>query len=148
MTTADVMFDRSVLIQKAIDVLGNSYAPYSGFNVASCVLGSSGEMYTGVNVENASFPAGRCVESNAVAAAVGAGEKSITAIAVIGGKEAASDSSLVTDYCTPCGVCRQVIREFCDPEKLVVVMAKSVTEYKEVFLSELLPSRFGPDSLM
>ncbi|MCR5592190.1 MAG: cytidine deaminase [Saccharofermentans sp.] len=140
-------FDRASLIQSAISVLKNSYAPYSRFNVAASVLCSSGRIYTGVNVENASYPAGRCAECNAIANAVGNGESKIEAIAVIGGKGAASDPDSVTSYCSPCGVCRQVMREFSDPNKLLIIMAKSPSNYKEVTLTDLLPSGFGPDKL-
>ena len=141
-------FDRASLIQSAISVLKNSYAPYSRFNVAAAVLGSSGKIYTGVNVENASFPACICAECNAVSSAVGSGESSIEAIAVIGGKESSGSVSSITDYCPPCGVCRQVMREFSDPGKFKIILAKSEDDYKEVCLSDYLPDSFGPDELL
>lgn len=131
------------LIKSAIDSLNFSYAPYSHFNVAAAVLASSGKIYTGVNVENASYPAGICAERNAIFHAVACGEKEITAIAIVGGL-----NGQITDYCPPCGVCRQVIREFCDPEHMTVIIAKSTDEYKEMTLAELLPESFGPDSIV
>ena len=136
-------FNRFELIKSAIDSLDRSYAPYSHFNVAAAVLASSGKIYTGVNVENASYPAGICAERNAIFHAVACGEKEITAIAIVGGL-----NGQITDYCPPCGVCRQVMREFCDPEHMTVIIAKSTDEYKEMTLAELLPESFGPDSIV
>ena len=135
--------NRFELIKSAIDSLDRSYAPYSHFNVAAAVLASSGKIYTGVNVENASYPAGICAERNAIFHAVACGEKEITAIAIVGGL-----NGQITDYCPPCGVCRQVMREFCDPEHMTVIIAKSTDEYKEMTLAELLPESFGPDSIV
>lgn len=136
-------FNRFELIKSAIDILNFSYAPYSHFNVAAAVLASSGKIYTGVNVENASYPAGICAERNAIFHAVACGEREITAIAIVGGL-----NGQITDYCPPCGVCRQVMREFCDPEHMTVIIAKSTDEYKEMTLAELLPESFGPDSIV
>ena len=135
--------NRFELIKSAIDSLDRSYAPYSHFNVAAAVLASSGKIYTGVNVENASYPAGICAERNAIFHAVACGEREITAIAIVGGL-----NGQITDYCPPCGVCRQVMREFCDPEHMTVIIAKSTDEYKEMTLAELLPESFGPDSIV
>lgn len=133
-------FDRKALIQAAIDNLDHSYAPYSKFHVSAAVLMDSGRIYTGVNVENASYPAGICAERNAIFHAIGCGEKRIKAIAIVGGA-----NGEIRDYCPPCGICRQVMREFCDPSEMLVIMAKSVTDYKEATLEELLPDSFGPD---
>ena len=130
------------LIRAAIDNIGNSYAPYSGFNVSAAVFAESGTVYTGVNVENASYPAGICAERNAIGQAINAGEKNLAAIAIVGGK-----SGEITDYCPPCGICRQVMREFADPENFKVILAVSETEYREYTLDELLPESFGPDSM-
>lgn len=134
------------LIGDALEVLDNSYAPYSGFNVAAAVLADSGKIYTGVNVENASYPAGICAECNAVAKAVSCGERRIRAIAIVSGntKALAGEEGA---YTSPCGICRQVLREFSDPKALKVIMAKSVSDYKEMTLEELLPVSFGPESL-
>ncbi len=134
--------DRSALIKYAFAIQPNSYAPYSNFNVAAAVLCGSGKIYAGVNVENASFPAGICAEQTAISHAAAEGERQIKAIAIIGGPK-----GVVTDYCAPCGICRQVIREFGDPKKVLVIMAKSPTDYKEMTLEELLPFSFGPESL-
>ena len=134
------------LIGDALEVLDNSYAPYSGFNVAAAVLADSGKIYTGVNVENASYPAGICAECNAVAKAVSCGERKIRAIAIVSKNTRAADGE-DGGYTSPCGICRQVLREFSDPKALKVIMAKSVSDYKEITLEELLPVSFGPESL-
>ena len=134
------------LIGDALEVSGNSYAPYSGFNVAAAVLADSGKIFTGVNVENASYPAGICAECNAVAKAVSCGERRIRAIAIVSRNTRAADGE-DGGYTSPCGICRQVLREFSDPKALKVIMAKSVSDYKEITLEELLPVSFGPESL-
>lgn len=135
-------FDRQQLIRIAIDNLKHSYAPYSHFNVSAAVVMESGEIYTGVNVENASFPAGICAERNAIFHAIGCGETTILGIAIVGGPD-----YTIKNYCSPCGICRQVMREFCDPEQMSVILAKSETDYKEMTLEELMPESFGPESL-
>lgn len=135
-------FDRPQLIRIAIDNLHNSYAPYSNYNVSAAVVMSSGKIYTGVNVENASYPAGICAERNAIFHAIGCGETTILGIAIVGGP-----NYTIKDYCAPCGVCRQVMREFCEPTKMHVVFAKSETDYKDMTLEELLPESFGPEAL-
>lgn len=132
--------DRKDMIQKAIDSLKHSYAPYSKFNVSAAVLMESGRIYTGVNVENASYPAGICAERNAISHAIACGEERIVAIAIVGGT-----NGLIRDYCPPCGICRQVMREFCDPSETIVILAKNPEDYKEMTLEELLPESFGPD---
>lgn len=142
LTQKQADFDRTTLIQAAIDNQKRSYAPYSHFNVSAAALMGSGKTYLGVNVENASYPAGICAERNAIFHAVEEGERKIVAIAIVGGPE-----YTIRDYCAPCGICRQVMREFCDPKEMKVILAKSVTDYKELTLEELLPLSFGPDDL-
>ena len=134
--------DRSALIQRALEVQPKSYAPYSHFNVAAAALFDSGEIYTGVNVENSSFPAGTCAERTTIVHAVASGEKRLVAIAIVGGAD-----GVVSDYCAPCGVCRQVMREFGKPEEVLIIMAKSPADYVEKTLEELFPMSFGPDSI-
>ena len=104
---------------------------------------SDGRIYTGVNVENASYPAGICAERNAIFNAI-AQDKSATlvAVAIVGGPD-----GKIRDYCAPCGVCRQVMREFGKPEEIKVIMGKSTENFKEMTLAELLPMSFGPDFL-
>ena len=135
-------FNRARLIRAAIDGLKNAYAPYSGFHVSAAVLCGSGEIYTGVNVENASYPAGICAERNAIFHAAACGERKITAIVIVGGR-----GGMIEGYCPPCGVCRQVMREFCEPTACKVITAISETEYKEYTLEELLPCSFGSEYL-
>lgn len=135
-------FDRKALIKEAMDVLPNAYAPYSHFFVGAAVLMSSGKVFTGVNVENASYPAGICAERNAIFSAVSVGEKHIEAIAIVGGFD-----GKVTDFAPPCGICRQVMTEFGDLQKTKVILAVSEDEYKELYLEEILPFSFGPQNL-
>ena len=136
-------FDRKILIQAALDNISHAYAPYSHFYVSAAVLMSDGRIYTGVNVENASYPAGICAERNAIFHAI-AQDKSATlvAVAIVGGPD-----GKIRDYCAPCGVCRQVMREFGKPEEIKVIMGKSTEDFKEMTLAELLPMSFGPDFL-
>ena len=138
-----VDFNRKDLIQKALDNISHAYAPYSHFYVSAAVLMSDGRIYTGVNVENASYPAGICAERNAIFHAI-AQDKSATlvAVAIVGGPD-----GKIRDYCAPCGVCRQVMREFGKPEEIKVIMGKSTEDFKEMTLAELLPMSFGPDFL-
>ena len=138
----DEQFDRAYLIQIAIDNQKNAYAPYSNYTVSAAVLMDSGKIYTGVNVENASYPAGICAERNAISHAVACGERNIVAVAIVGGPHYE-----VHDYCAPCGICRQTMREFCNPKKMRVIFAKSPADYKEMTLDALLPESFGPEAL-
>lgn len=134
--------DKEKLIELAINNQKNSYAPYSHYNVSAAVLMSSGKVYLGVNVENASYPAGICAEGNAISNAIQAGERKIIAIAIVGGP-----NYTIKDYCAPCGICRQVIREFANPKETVIIIAKTVSDYKEMTLEQLLPESFGPEAL-
>ena len=136
-------FDRRQLIRLAVENLKYSYAPYSHYNVAAALLAGSGKIYTGVNVENASFPAGKCAEHNAITNAVGCGERVIVAMAIVGGPD-----YTIRDYCHPCGVCRQVMREFCgDPREMLVIEAKSETDFVERTLQELFPESFSCEEM-
>lgn len=131
------------LIGYAMGQLKQSYAPYSNFHVAAALLSKSGKVYVGSNIENASFSATVCAERVAFFRAVSEGEYEFSKIAIVGGKD-----SNHLEYCPPCGVCRQVMREFTNPEEFVVLIAKSVEDYQSFQLSELLPMSFGPDYLM
>lgn len=133
--------DYKKLIRAAIGAKDLAYAPHSGFRVGAALLTEEGEIFTGCNVENAAFSPSVCAERTAVVKAISTlPEKSrnFKAIAVIGDKD---------DYLSPCGVCRQVLAEFCDLDKFIVIMAKSEDDYKEMKLSELLPASFGKDNL-
>ena len=129
----------------ALDARKFSYAPYSGYNVGAALLCDDGSIVTGSNIENASYGATVCAERCAVFNAVSRGMRRFKAIAITGG--AASEKDVLSDYAYPCGVCRQVLREFCDPASFVVIVARSEDDYKLYTLDELLPDSFGPDNL-
>lgn len=126
------------LIKAAIEAKELAYAPYSKFRVGAALLTEEGNIFTGCNVENAAFSPSICAERTAVAKAVSEGYRNFRAIVVTG------DNG---DYLTPCGVCRQVLAEFCDLEKFVVIMANSENDYKEMKLGELFPGAFGKENL-
>ncbi|MBH1940558.1 cytidine deaminase [Mobilitalea sibirica] len=130
------------LIREAMESMEHAYNPYSHFYVGSALLTSRQKIYTGCNIENASYTPTNCAERTAFFKAVSEGERDFAAIAIVGGKE-----GIITDYCPPCGVCRQVIREFVDPKQFLVILAKSEEDYLLFFLEELLPMGFGPESL-
>lgn len=126
---------------KALAGLKNSYAPYSHFHVSAVLLCADGKAYTGNNIENAAYTPSVCAERCAFFKAVSEGERDFTAIALCGGL-----NGIVKDYCAPCGVCRQVMREFCRPD-FKIIMVKSKEEWKEYTLEQLLPEGFGPENL-
>lgn len=129
--------DFTAIIDAAIKAMPNAYAPYSQFHVGAAIQDETGRIHTGVNVENAAYPQGSCAEAGAIAAMVLAGGQQIKAIAVAGGGEA---------LCTPCGGCRQRIREFASPETPVLVCGPDGLR-GQFSLNELLPHNFGPDNL-
>ena len=125
------------LCSMAVDAMSYSYAPYSLCKVGAALLCASGKVYTGCNIENAAFSPTVCAERTAFFKAVSEGEKDFVKIAVAGGR-----NGIVDGVFPPCGVCRQVMNEFCDPDfKILVVCGKG--EYKEYKLSELLPESFS-----
>ena len=130
------------LIQTAIDALPNSYVPYSQFHVAAALLCKDGTVYTGNNIENASYTPTVCAERCAFFKAVGDGKREFEAIVICGGLH-----GVITDYCPPCGVCRQVMREFCNPETFKIILAVDKDHYDVYILKELLPQGFGPLNL-
>lgn len=131
--------DNQQLITLALKARENAYAPYSHFTVGAAVLTKDGLVYTGCNIENASYGATNCAERTAIFKAVSEGKKEFVKIVIVGGKEGEE----IMDFAYPCGVCRQVIAEFCNPVEMLVVVAKSETEYIEKTLDELLPLSFG-----
>ena len=133
---------KRLLIEKAIEKLPNSYAPYSHYNVAAAALFDSGNIYTGVNVESASLGMTICAERNAIFHTVAEGERKLVAVAIVGGTNGERN-----EYCVPCGACRQVMRDFGDKDKMIVLSAKTPDDYQENTLEELLPFSFGPESL-
>ena len=122
----------SELIEKALEAREKAYAPYSKFKVGAAVLTAGGKIYTGCNVENASYPVGICAERVAMSKAVADGEREFTVIAIVGSGE---------NYCMPCGMCRQFMAEFCK-EDFEIIVAKSVDDYKIMKMGELLPYTF------
>ena len=131
------------IVSEALRMLQYSYVPYSHFRVGAALLTENGDIYTGCNIENAAYTPTNCAERTAFFKAVSEGERSFTAIAIAGGAEDAKE----LEYCSPCGVCRQVMMEFCDPETFQVVLVKSETEYQVFTLQEILPLGFGPKDL-
>ncbi len=131
------------LFRSALEGRKHSYAPYSHYRVGAALLTDDGRIYIGCNVENASYSVTNCAERTAFFSAAAAGERHFAAIVIAGSPEGE-----LTQLAWPCGVCRQVMREFCDPERFWVIAAKSETDYEERLLKELLPDSFGPDNLM
>ncbi|MDO4555196.1 MAG: cytidine deaminase [Lachnospiraceae bacterium] len=129
------------LIETAMNQLAFSYAPYSDFKVGAAIETMDGEIYGGCNIENAAFGPGNCAERTAIFKAVSEGKRHFKRIAIVGGK-----AGCVRDYCPPCGVCRQVMREFCSPN-FQIILAKNSKDYKVMTLNELFPESFGPDQL-
>lgn len=129
------------LIKLAINAMEYSYSPYSDFRVGAALLCSDGKIYTGTNIENSSFSATNCAERTAFFKALSEGERDFIKIAIVGGKNGVS-----SDFTAPCGVCRQVMSEFCNNE-FTIILAKSENEYKEYKLSDLLPLAFSADNL-
>ena len=133
------MTDRE-LMERAQEARKAAYAPYSGFRVGAALLAASGKVYTGCNIENAAYTPTNCAERTAIFKAVSEGEREFVAIAVVGGK-----GEELAEICTPCGVCRQVLAEFCDRDFRVVLGTPDLIKpYK---LKELLPFSFGKGDL-
>lgn len=130
------------LIRTALDQLACSYVPYSHFHVGAALLAKNGTVYRGCNIENAAYTPSNCAERTAFFKAVSEGVKEFSAICVVGGMNAE-----VTEYTPPCGVCRQVMMEFCDPEKFEIILATDPEHYQVFLLKELLPMGFGPGNL-
>lgn len=131
------------LITMAMNARRTAYAPYSKFKVGAALLGTNGVVYMGGNIENASYSATNCAERTAFYDAIMDGQREFEAIAIVGGAEASSS----LEYCPPCGICRQVMREFCNPKTFEVIVAKNIQEYKVFTLEQLLPESFGPEIL-
>ena len=135
--------EKQELIREAIAARKRSYSPYSHFQVGAALLGRSGKVYTGCNIENAAYTPTNCAERTAFFKAISEGEKEFEIIAIVGGPA----KSARTDYCPPCGVCRQVMAEFCDPKAFRVLMARTETDYRECSLEEVLPFGFTKEEL-
>ena len=131
------------LIDTAIEQLKFSYTPYSNFKVGAALLAKNGEIYTGCNIENASYTPTNCAERTAFFKAVSEGVRDFQAICIVGGK----DGNL-TEYTAPCGVCRQVMMEFCNPKTFQIILAVDKERYEIYTLEELMPLGFGPLNLV
>lgn len=130
------------LIKQAIAAMQTAYTPYSHFRVGAALLAASGKVYSGGNIENAAYTPTNCAERTAFFKAVSEGEREFVAICVVGGKD-----GVLTDYTAPCGVCRQVMMEFCRPEGFSILLAVDENHYREYTLKELLPVGFGAKNL-
>ncbi len=149
------------MIRMALQARQRAYTPYSHFQVGAALLADvanqadQGEsetrvIITGCNIENAAYSPGNCAERTAVFKAVSEGYTVFHAIAIVAGREGMTEEQLagMDTYTSPCGMCRQVLREFVNPDAFLVIMAKSETDYIVKTLSELFPMSFGPDNLM
>ena len=130
------------LIDTAIEQLKFSYTPYSNFKVGAALLTKEGKIFTGCNIENAAYTPTNCAERTAFFKAVSEGERHFKAICIVGGKD-----GVLTEYAPPCGVCRQVMMEFCDPETFQIILATDREHYDIYTLKEMLPLGFGPGNL-
>ena len=124
------------LISLAKSAAKNSHSPYSGFRVGAALLCDDGSIYLGTNIENSSYSATVCAERTAFFKAVSEGKRGFTAIAIAGGRE-----EVGVELCPPCGICRQVMAEFCDPDKFQIILVKE-KGYEEYLLRDILPLAF------
>ncbi len=138
--------DKKELVRLAIEARESSYSPYSNFRVGAALLTSGGKVYQGCNVENASYGAGICAERNAALRAVFEGEKRFSEIAVVGWHRDAKPEE--RGYAFPCGICRQFLREFCDPKQMKVYVARTPDDVLEATLEDMMPHSFGPEDLI
>lgn len=129
------------LVDKAVSARTKSYSPYSNFAVGAALLTNSGKIYTGANIESASYSPTICAERVAFFTAVHNGEKDFKAIAIVGGKQTED----IASYCSPCGVCRQVMAEFCNKDFTVILFDGKTP--KTFTLGELLPETFDKTNI-
>lgn len=134
------------LVSQAIEARTKSYVPYSNFAVGAALLLKSGQIIQGCNIESCSYTPTNCAERSAVFSAISStGSREFDAVAIVGANR--DKSLLESDYCAPCGVCRQVLAEFADPESFLIILAKSTDDFLLYSLEELLPLGFYPSSL-
>ena len=137
------MIDENELVKHALEARKHAYVPYSHWAVGAALLTKEGKIYEGCNIENAAHTPTNCAERTAFFKAVREGERDFAAIAVVGAYEAEEPEKI----CAPCGVCRQVMMEFCDPETFQIILAVSKDKYDVFTLRELFPLGFGPADL-
>lgn len=130
------------MISQAFSAMAKAYAPYSGFKVGAALLTADGIIYQGCNIENAAYTPSNCAERTAFFKAVSEGVREFTAICIVGGKDGVPEG-----LTAPCGVCRQVMMEFCDPERFRIVLGKGDLSFREYTLKELLPLGFSGDGV-
>lgn len=135
--------NRRELIDIALEARQMAYTPYSHHKVGAALLTKNGKVYRGCNIESASYTPSNCAERTAFFKAVSEGEREFEAIAIVGGFE----DSPVLRLCAPCGVCRQVMMEFCDPETFEIILCDEKDELHTYKLEELLPLGFGPSNM-
>ena len=131
------------LIAAALEARKRSYAPYSHYHVGAALWTQSGKLYTGCNIENAGYTPSNCAERTAFFKAVSEGKTEFRAIAIVGGPKGKEPEN----FCAPCGVCRQVMAEFCDPETFRIILMNGAGEIREYLLKELLPLGFTGKAL-
>ena len=131
------------LVMEAVKARKQAYCPYSGFAVGAALLCVDDRVFTGCNIENAAYPATNCAERTAIFKAVSEGKTEFRAIAIVGGPKGKDPEN----FCAPCGVCRQVMAEFCDPETFQIILAVDAKHYDIYTLKEMLPKGFGPSNL-
>lgn len=131
------------LVELAFEAREHAYTPYSHWTVGAALLCDDGTVYQGCNIENAAYTPSNCAERTAFFKAVYDGHRDFVAISVVGGPE----GKPAPQFCAPCGVCRQVMQEFCNPDTFRIVLGKSDAPSKTYLLRELLPEGFGPDNL-
>lgn len=136
------MLDTKKMIEHAIDAMSHAYTPYSGFRVGASLLTAEGTIYQGCNIENAAYTPCNCAERTAFFKAVSEDARDFQAICIVGGK-----NGILTEFTAPCGVCRQVMMEFCDPDQFQIILATDTRNYQIFTLRELLPMGFGPANL-
>lgn len=136
--------DNKELVKKALEARNRAYTPYSNYNVGAALLATDGTVILGCNIENASFGPTICAERTAFFKAISEGIKSFKSIAIVGGPK--DEMAPLSGYAFPCGVCRQVMREFCSDD-FEIIVGKSENDYRVYTLGELLPNSFGPDNL-
>ncbi|HHX29606.1 MAG TPA: cytidine deaminase [Clostridiaceae bacterium] len=137
---------KAKLVKEAFEARRGSYSPYSRFQVGAALLTSDGRIFTGANIENASYGATICAERTAAVEAAFSGSREFIAIAVVGSEEGSEDEEMA--YAYPCGICRQFLREFLPQTgDVTVLVARTPDNYRETTLNALLPHSFGPQDL-
>ncbi|MFI3213977.1 MAG: cytidine deaminase [Lachnospiraceae bacterium] len=133
------------LVLKAIEAQHFSYSPYSSFQVGACLLAKDGQIFTGCNIENAAYSPTNCAERTAFFKAVSQGVLEFESIAIVGSLKDCKDEE--RNYCPPCGVCLQVMTEFCNPNTFKVILVKNENDYKEHLLKDMIPFSFTSEDL-